>query len=371
MPRITVVLPVYNHERYVGQTLESLLAQEFSDFEIVAVDDASSDRSLEVLGQYGSRVRVIGASHGGPAAARNRALAATDSQYIAFMDADDTCSPERLRLQIEKLTSENLDLVASALSFIDASGRPLPGSWTCPEDASNGYWASLLERNWIGTPSVMLRRSILDATGCFDESFTHSEDYDLWLRIGRSHSIGYIDRQLIQCRRHSTNISLNAESHRRFERLALQKVEPLEAWRAFARLYPTPERCYQAWVWFLLRSGNAALPEEAATALALHPDSHSIRFAVGVFQYDSGQYEQALSTFQAIADTNNDAACLNNMGVLAALCGDTRSAVRRFHAALGLCAGYRDARANLEAVSKSGDLSLTRRPFRQSLVPMQ
>jgi glycosyltransferase involved in cell wall biosynthesis len=368
MPRITVVLPVYNHERYVKQALHSIFAQDFSDFEIVAVDDGSTDASLQMLDRYRSRIKVIHGTHGGPAAARNRALAASDSQYVAFMDADDTCEPQRLRLQLEKLERESLDLVASGLSFMDALGQPMAGGWTCPSHARNDYWGSLLERNWIGTPSVMLRREILDSAGLFDESFTHSEDYDLWLRIARSHSIGYIDKPLIHCRRHSTNTSGDTASHQRFERLALQKVEALEAWKAFTRLYSTPDHSYEAWIWFLLRSGNSAFAEEASTALGWHPRPDSIRFAVAVFQYDSGQYEQALATFQSMSDVN--AACLNNIGVLTSLCGgDVQSAVSRFDAALRLCPEYHDARSNLTAGNSGRELRLTRRPFRESLVP--
>jgi tetratricopeptide (TPR) repeat protein len=286
------------------------------------------------------------------------------------MDADDACAHERLGLQLEKLESENLDLVASALSFIDASGQPLPGAWTCPSHASNDYWGSLLERNWIGTPSVMLRRALLDSTGLFDESFTHSEDYDLWLRIGRFHSIGYLDRSLIQCRRHSANTSLNLASHRHFERLALQKVDPLQAWQAFTRLYPAPENCSQAWIWFLLRSGNPDFAGEANRALARHPGSNSIRFAVAVFQYDAGHYDQALSTFQAIVETGADAASLNNIGVLTALRGDLESAASHFQTALRLCPEYQDARANLTAGAAGTGMRLTRRPFRATLIPI-
>ena len=226
MPRVTVVLPVFNHERYVEDALHSIFAQTYPDFEIAAVDDGSTDASLEILHRYRSRVKIIEGSHGGPAAARNRAIAATDSEFVAFMDADDVCSPERLRLSLAKLEIEGFDVIASALSFIDASGEPLPGEWARPGHAANDHWASLLERNWIGTPSVLLRRSVLDSTGLFDEKFTHAEDYDLWLRIGRGHSIGYIESPLIQCRRHGANTSGSIESHQYFERMALQKVDP-------------------------------------------------------------------------------------------------------------------------------------------------
>jgi tetratricopeptide (TPR) repeat protein len=207
----------------------------------------------------------------------------------------------------------------------------------------------------------------LDSIGLFDESLLYAEDYDLWLRIGRSHSIGYINKPLVRYRRDHTSTLIDTVSQQHFERLALQKVDALEAWRAFTRLHPTPEQCYEAWIWFLLRSGHPGFAEEASMAIAWHPQSDSLRFALGIYQYDSGDYEQAQATFEAMSAS--DAACLNNAGVLAALSGDFESAVPRFRAALRMCPGYRDAQANLTAPIDGQDFRLTRRPFRPSLIP--
>jgi glycosyltransferase involved in cell wall biosynthesis len=369
MPRLSVVLPVYNHERYIPEALRSIFAQDFTDFEILAVDDGSTDASLQILDRYRYRVQVLPMSHTGPASARNRAIRASDSEFVAFMDADDVCAPERLRIQFDKLQREKLDFVTSALSFIDANGCALPGIWACPEHARNDYWGALLERNWIGTPTVMLRRRVLDSVGAFDESFTHAEDYDLWLRAGRAHSIGYVEAPLIRCRRHAGNTSNDTASHERFERLALQKVEAKEARQAFNRLYSTPERRYEAWIWFLLRSGSPAFAEEAALGLAQHPHSNSMRFAMGVFHYDFGEYDAALRTFWSLSGA--DAASCHNAGVLAALCGDAETAAALFESVLGSQPGYYDAHFNLAALREGRALRLTRRPFRDALVPMK
>lgn len=368
MPRVAVVLPVYNHARYLEETLQSLFAQDFRDFEIIAVDDGSTDNSLEILSRHGSRIRITEAAHRGPAAARNHALVQTDSEYIAFMDADDLCAPSRLRVDLEELEARKLDLVASALSFIDAKGTTLPGTWRCPPDAARDYWGALLERNWIGTPSVLARRHVLQNAGLFDERFTHSEDYDLWLRIGASSSIGYIDTPLIQCRRHSANTSNDIESHQAFERLALQKVDAVEARNAFARLYRDSVRSEEAWIWFLLRSGNAQFREDAGRALTLFPRSHAIRFALGVFHHDCGEWEEARAVFEALSE--NDTASRHNAGVLSWLCGDYKGADRFLSQALGARPDYDDARFNLTAMVRGQRLRLTRRPFRKDLVPM-
>ena len=369
MPKVSVVIPNYNHGRYIAETIDHVIRQTFTDWELIVVDDGSTDASLEILSQCQPRVTVLRGEHKGVSAARNRAIEATDSEYIAFMDADDLCEARRFELQLHQIEEQNLDLAASALSFIDEQGWPIPGLWTCPPNARKDYWASLLERNWIGTPSVMLRRTALRSSVAFDETFTHAEDYDLWLRVGRSNSIGYVDAPLIQCRRHSANASIDIESHQHFERKALQKVDPKEAWEAFGRLHSGGEARDEAWVGFLLRSESGSFLEEAHDALGRNPRSSALRFALGVFHYDSGQYEKARATFLGIHE--QDAASVNNAGVTSALCGDVAEAISKLGDALRLQPGYYDARYNLDALHNGNRLRITRRPLRTSLVPMR
>jgi glycosyltransferase involved in cell wall biosynthesis len=368
MPRVTIVLPVYNHERYLEEAICSLYAQDYEDYQIVAVNDGSTDGSLEILRRHQSRVLVIDSEHQGPAAARNLGIQATDSEFVAFMDADDRCAPERLHLEVEKLERQKLDLVASALDFIDGHGQVLPGMWTCPAEAAHDYWGALLDRNWIGTPSVMMRRNALNAAGLFNETFTHGEDYDLWLRAGRTHSIGYIDSALVHCRRHAANTSMSIGSHQHFERMALRNVDRQEALEAFNRLHMQPQRRAEAWIWFLLRRGDASFSEEASRAMAEHPYSRLLRFALGVFQYDCGEYEEALATFDSLKES--DASALHNLGLVHAQRGDVCAAESHLEAALKLQPGYHDAQYNLAALRSGQAVRLTRRPLRQHVVPM-
>jgi glycosyltransferase involved in cell wall biosynthesis len=367
MARVAVVLPVYNHQRYLQEALDSIYSQDYSDYQIVVVDDGSSDASLRILHENHS-ITLIEADHHGAAAARNTAIRATDSEFVAFMDADDVWAPERLRKSVERFESGRVDLSASALSFIDANGRMLPGMWACPPEAANDYWGALLERNWIGTPSVTVRRKTLDEAGYFDTAFTHAEDYDLWLRVGQDHAIDFIHTPLVRCRRHSSNTSLNIASHQKFERNALQKVDPALAHAAFHRLYAGSDRRAEAWIWFLLRSGNPAFPEEIQFALESHPESHSLRFALGIFQADKREYEKALTTFGELKD--RDAASLHNVAVLLALSGHPRAALSYLHLTLFSRPDYYDAQYNIAAIREGRQLRLTRRPFRQQVIAM-
>jgi tetratricopeptide (TPR) repeat protein len=234
-------------------------------------------------------------------------------------------------------------------------------------EAPRDFWGALLERNWIGTPSVTARRSALEAAGAFDESFSHSEDYDLWLRIGESHSIGFIDIPLIQCRRHSANNSMNFEAHRYFERLALQKVDRSKARQAFCRLHASAQRSDEAWIWFLLRSGDAAFLHEAHAAIAEHPVSLSLWFAMGIFQHDRGSYADSLGAFQSFKES--DTVCLHNAGVLLGMRGDTVGAMSHIEKALRLRPDYYDAAYNVKALQSGLPLRLTRRPLREQPIP--
>lgn len=368
MAKVTVVLPVYNHENYVGKTLDSMLAQDYSDVRIIAVDDGSTDSSSAVLDSFRHRIQVLKTDHRGPAAARNAAIQAADSDFIAFMDADDLCEPERLRLSVEKLEKENFDLVATSMRFVDTNGAPLPGIWTCPPEATNDMWGSLLERNWIGTPTVTVRRKALDAAGWFDEAFSHSEDYDLWLRVGAEHRIGFIETPLIHCRRHAMNTSMEIGSHQNFERIALQKVDRRRARAALTRLHHSVERFAEAWIWFLLRSGDKRFLEETLTAIENNPESDSLRFALGVFQHDSGWYRDAIMTFSVLKA--RDPASVNNIGVLMSLCGDNDAASFHLQTALRSRPDYYDAQYNLDALNNGDRLRLTRRPFRTQPIAM-
>jgi glycosyltransferase involved in cell wall biosynthesis len=368
MARVTVVLPVYNHERYLQEALDSIYSQDYSDYQIVAINDGSSDSSLRILHENHARIALIEAGHRGAAAARNTAIRGADSEFVAFLDADDLWTPGRLRESVDMFQNGKVDLVASALTFIDANGKELPGIWACPPEAVNDYWGALLERNWIGTPSVTVRRKALDEVGCFDKAFTHAEDYDLWLRVGQEHAIDYIPTSLVRCRRHSSNTSLNIVAHQKFERIALQKVDPAMAQAAFHRLYASSDRREEAWIWFLLRSANPAFPEEIQGALASHPESHSLRFALGIYQADNGEYEKALTTFRELKD--RDAASLHNLAVLLALCGNSRAALSYLHLALRSRPDYHDAQYNVAAIREGRQLRLTRRPFRQQVIAM-
>jgi glycosyltransferase involved in cell wall biosynthesis len=193
MVRVSVFMPCYNAAATLPEALESLTAQTLEDFEVVAVDDGSTDETrvvLEAWAQREPRLRVLGRPHGGVIAAANAALAACQAPYLARMDADDRCHPERLARQADYLDAQPEIAVVSCLvqGFPEGAVREgfrvylewLNGLVSPAEIARERFVESPLVN-----PSCMLRRSWLEAVGGYEEH-GWPEDYDLWLRLAEA-----------------------------------------------------------------------------------------------------------------------------------------------------------------------------------------
>lgn len=208
-PMVSVVMPVYNAQPYVAESATSVLAQTWSDFELILVDDGSDDDSPRLQDDLAARdPRVILLRHPqnlGNARARNDGLARAAGRYIAVMDADDVCHPERLAQQVEFLeTRPDLFLVGSDAIVIDAQGRTL-GRRRCPADPDR--LAELLpRRNVLVHSSVMFRN---DGRCRYREKMRLAVDYDLYLRLlSQGARLASLPRPLLRYRVHGGSLSL-------------------------------------------------------------------------------------------------------------------------------------------------------------------
>ena len=204
-PFVSVVMPVFNAGRFLGEALDSVLAQTYPDFELVIVDDASNDGSYELLQAYAARdprVRVFRQpSNQGIVAARNRAFreARSDSRYFAILDADDVALPDRLARQVAYLEAHpDHALVGGQTLIIDAQGRPL-GIRHYPRSYAE-ICAVITRFNPIAQPAVMLRRSVIEQTGGYSAEFPRCQDYELWLRVAAEHPIANLAEPVIRYR---------------------------------------------------------------------------------------------------------------------------------------------------------------------------
>jgi glycosyltransferase involved in cell wall biosynthesis len=207
-PKVSVIMPVYNGERYIVSAIESVLAQTYKNFEIVIVNDGSTDNSREKLSAYRQLpfVQYIEQDNRGVAAARNTAIRKATGELIAFLDQDDLWLPEKLDIQVDYLRQHtDVPLVHANLGHINENGEPIQVIW--PTDVEGSCFRELFLWNRIAVPTVVVRRQCLSEVGLFNENLAGSDDYDMWLRIAQRFPIGRIARVLALYRFHGKNVS--------------------------------------------------------------------------------------------------------------------------------------------------------------------
>lgn len=211
--RISVVIPAFNSAGTIARAIESVLRQDEPTVEIIVVDDGSTDGTSELLAvSYPEQVIVIRQENRGAAAARNRGIARARGEFVAFLDADDEWVPGKLRLQIDRMEANP----GAALCFTDMShwehGREVNRSYLRERGlgACGGrIFDRLLQECFIFTPTVVVRRTVFEAVGPFDESLRICEDYDLWLRIAERYELIFVDAPLLKRHRTGSNLTGN------------------------------------------------------------------------------------------------------------------------------------------------------------------
>lgn len=216
-PTVSAVIPAHNAMPDVLEAVDSVLAQDRPADEIVVVDDRSSDGTGDaVRARFGDRVRVIAGTFGSASAARNAGWRAAHGEWIAFLDADDLWTPDKLTASLAMLAAAP----HADWCFSDGTVRALDGReyasllqrWVDLEDPYCGQpVAELIEVNFILTSSVLARRSALEALGGFDESLSHAEDVDLWIRLSRRGWATGTHRPLVRYRARETGLSAQAD----------------------------------------------------------------------------------------------------------------------------------------------------------------
>jgi glycosyltransferase involved in cell wall biosynthesis len=213
-PQISVVLPVYNAEKFLAKAVESLLQQTYSNFELIIIDDGSSDSSPDILRHYAEvdqRVKVYRQpSNMGLIAALNRGCELAQGRYIARMDADDISTPQRLEKQLTYLDANpDVGVVGAALQYIDASenkGRIA----SVPLLAGHLRWRMLFG-NYLPHPLAMIRRDTLAKVGLYRPEAYRIEDYDLWTRILEFAELANLPDVLLYYREHSQSSMVSSK----------------------------------------------------------------------------------------------------------------------------------------------------------------
>ncbi|HEX6897091.1 MAG TPA: glycosyltransferase [Bryobacteraceae bacterium] len=216
-PQVSVILPLYNVARFVGEAAASVLSQSWSDLELIAIDDGSTDDTVvEFQRAADPRASLIRSEHRGAAAARNSGIRRARGRYIAFMDGDDVWLPGKLEHDIAYLEAHPAaDLVFSSMRIVDESGQDV--GRTVRTWSGVATLRDLLIENLIGTDTVVMRRDVFEQIGFFDEELPAGSDYDFWLGMAalRPHTIHGVPRVSALYRRHSGQLTANWEEQLR------------------------------------------------------------------------------------------------------------------------------------------------------------
>ncbi len=200
-PLISVVIPTYNRKDLVVEATQSILLQEPKNFEVVIIDDGSTDGTKEYIDSLKLPVIVISKKHGGISSARNEGIKYAKGEYIAFLDSDDVWLPTILKSQLEFLESNPHIPLVYTDQYIESNGEKLEKtrfslSDTNHQERSKFNLTGFMKNPPIHISSVMVRKSIFDEIGLFNEDLKIHEDTDMWNRISQKYELGYIEKPL-------------------------------------------------------------------------------------------------------------------------------------------------------------------------------
>jgi glycosyltransferase involved in cell wall biosynthesis len=267
-------MPLYNTERHLPAALDSILAQTFTDFEIIAVDDGSKDNTLKILREYESRdprLRVVSRPNTGIVGALNDGLALARADFIARMDGDDLCLPTRFEKQIDYLRQHpECVLVGSQVLLIDDEGDPI-----CPHAQTRFTHEEIdhdhLNRGWpMIHPAIMMRRDAVEKIGRYREEYKWLEDLDLFLRLAEVGKLANLPDVLLKYRLHFHSVC-----HTRADIQGPLKMKLYEETRKRRGInasepdspFPTPKKAsetHRLWAWWALRAGNVSTARKHA-----------------------------------------------------------------------------------------------------------
>ena len=226
--KVSVIIPTYNSAQYIRKAVQSVFDQTYKDYEVIVVDDGSTDNTREIIKQYEGRIKYFFQENKGSALARNQAIKLSQGELIAFLDSDDTWLPHKLKTQMNYLSEHpDVALIHSNISFMQDNQLISFKKAIAERHKGFSIFGELYLGNFITTSTVVLSRDCLNSVGLFDEDLRQGQDYDLWLRIAAKFRIGYQDIITTIYRIHDKNISKNAIRGKAHDLAILKKINSM------------------------------------------------------------------------------------------------------------------------------------------------
>lgn len=224
MPAISIIIPAYNAARTIAATLESVFDQTFADFEAIVIDDGSTDDTVAIVREFADvRLRLFSFENAGVSVARNRGMAASTGDFIAFLDADDLWTPDKLASQYSALQAHPEAGVAYSWNrFIDEQGRSL-GQQTPVYFEGNVYGELLVQDFLVCGSTILVRREAIEATGTFDPELKNYQTVDYWRRLARDWEFVLVPEHQIVRRIVPGSHSSDLSRHETFMMMAIEK----------------------------------------------------------------------------------------------------------------------------------------------------
>ena len=232
-PLVSVIIPVYNGEKYIRETIRSVAGQSEPRFEIIAVNDGSADSSPQMLDnlrmEIGDRLIILNVENGGVSRARNTGVRASRGKYLAFIDQDDIWAPRKLQEQVSLLESDpSISISFTNESIIDDQGTIIKENvFTLGARNRGDILEALLFDNFIPLSSVMMPREVFDLIGGFQPQYALAEDYDLLLKAADTGTAGFIDKPLLKYREHR-----ESGTYRKIDQIMAESFEIIDTWKS-------------------------------------------------------------------------------------------------------------------------------------------
>lgn len=378
--KVSAIVPLFNGEQFINKSIESLLSQTHPIDEIIVIDDKSTDRGLEEvqkLIEKNETVKLLRNSRNkGSSHCRNLGIKKASGDYVLFLDQDDylcTNFNDEVRNHLGKHPGKEIAGLHTSYFIVDENGNT-PIESSAKEIEPEEFLGYQFARNRILSNSgAVIKKSILKQTGFYDESLKYSQDWDLWLRIGRIGTFCHLDKALTFIRRHSKNTSARIDGFLSDEKRILEKYD-LEFIKKSISLRNLPiEENMSDFASILLRLNKSELFEkEIQSLLQKYTEYRDFKFYQGLIFIRNKQFKKAAINFEQITSNNRFyLSAQNNLAVCNIFLDEFDNATRILSNIVSKKLNFKDALKNLElaklGVMDSKKFKVTTRPLRETL----